>query len=79
MRTFWLEREHDVSGVSGTGKVAEGVEWVRGGSVALRWCAGGPESISIWPNLKDMVAVHGHNGATVVHFYDNGGVGSAGW
>ena len=72
MRTFWLERNEDISGVSGTGKVAEGVEFEVGGSVALRWCAGGPSSISIWSSLKDMSAVHGHDGATVVHFYEKG-------
>jgi len=74
MRTFWLDREVDVSGVSGTGKVAEGVEFA-GGSVVLRWCAGGPASISIWPSFKDMISVHGHDGATVAHWSN----GSDGW
>lgn len=75
MRTFWLDREADISGVSGTGKVAEGVEFERGGSVVLRWCAGGPSSISIWPSLKDMIAVHGHNGSTLIHWNESSGGG----
>jgi len=68
MRTFYLDRQDDISGVSGTGKVAEGVEFETGGSVVLRWCAGGPSSISIWASLEDMVSVHGHDGATVVRW-----------
>jgi hypothetical protein len=36
MRLFSLVRDEDVSGISGTGPIAEGVEFTDG-SVALRW------------------------------------------
>lgn len=68
MKTFWLDRNEDISGVSGTGKIAEGVEFTDGGSVVLRWCAGGPSSISVWASLEDMISVHGHGGATVIRW-----------
>jgi hypothetical protein len=66
-RLFHLVRHHDVSGVSGTGAVAEGVEWSDGG-VALRW-RGRWSATSIWETgLEAVLAVHGHEGATVVRW-----------
>jgi hypothetical protein len=68
MRMFELVRHHDVSGVSGTGIVAEGVVWTDG-AVALRWYGEHP-STEVWSSLDDMLAVHGHEGETIVHFLD---------
>lgn len=67
-QTFELVRFHDVSGVSGTGAVAEGCVFTDG-SVALRWHGPNP-STAIWPNLDSILAVHGHCGATVVRWLD---------
>lgn len=64
MMNFFLVRERDVSGVSGTGVVAEGVVF-RDKTVALRW-RGEPASTAVWADLDAVVAVHGHNGATTV-------------
>jgi hypothetical protein len=66
MRMFELVRHHDVSGVSGTGIVAEGVVWTDG-AVALRWYGEHP-STADWLSLDDLLAVHGHEGDTTVHF-----------
>jgi len=63
LRTFVLERDEDVSGVSGTGTVAEGVEF-EDGIVALRWCVGEHRSTVIWPSLESVKAIHGHDGRT---------------
>lgn len=61
-RRFELHRDHDVSGVSGTGVVADGVEWPDG-SVSIRWRGERP-SIVFWHSLADAEQVHGHGGAT---------------
>lgn len=62
MRTFHLQRDEDVSGVSGTGIVAEGVEF-SDGSVVIRW-AGEHRSTVVWPGIESVEAIHGHGGAT---------------
>jgi len=67
-QTFELVRYEDVSGVSGTGTVAEGCVF-SDGSVALRWHGPNP-STAVWPNLNGILAVHGHAGATVVRWLD---------
>jgi hypothetical protein len=66
-RIFVLERDHDVTGVSGTGVVAEGVAW-SDGSASLRWRVPFP-SVVFWPGgVPVIVSVHGHDGATRVRF-----------
>ncbi|WP_410790976.1 hypothetical protein [Kribbella sp. C-35] len=68
-RRFVLRRAVDVSGVSGTGDVAEGVEW-SDGTVALRW-RGKWATTVVWDyGLDALLAVHGHNGSTVVRWLD---------
>lgn len=64
-RLFELERSEDVSGVSGTGTVAEGIEF-SDGTVALRWIVGEHRSTVIWPSMAAVEAVHGHDGRTSV-------------
>ena len=64
--TFILQRHIDHSGVSGTGVVAEGAEF-SDGSVALRWPGEHP-STATWGDIRDMEAIHGHDGDTVVQY-----------
>jgi len=66
MRTFKLVRHEDVSGVSGTGVVAEGVIF-HDGQVAVSWF-GKHHCVSVWPNIEDVEAIHGHEGRTIVEF-----------
>lgn len=61
-RLFTLERDTDVSGVSGTGTVADGVAWPDG-TVSIRWRGPRP-SIVFWESLEHAEFVHGHQGAT---------------
>jgi hypothetical protein len=69
MRRFLLEREVDVSGVSGTGTVAEGVQFTDGVCV-IRWF-GEYQSTVVWQQGIDAVeAIHGHNGATTIRWVD---------
>ena len=62
MRRFVLERDHDVSGISGTGTVAEGVQFTDG-KVVIRWYGARPSTV-VWESIEHAEAVHGHNGAT---------------
>lgn len=62
MRRFELHRDIDVSGISGTGVVAEGVEF-SDGTCVIRWCTGRASTV-IWSSIADVEAIHGHGGAT---------------
>lgn len=61
-RTFQLQRDTDVSGVSGTGIVADGIVFGDGTTV-LRW-HGEYASTVVWPSFEAAIAVHGHDGKT---------------
>jgi hypothetical protein len=70
MRIFVLERNEDVSGVSGTGVVAEGVEFWDG-SCAMRWREPvGHQSVSFYNHIEDVEFIHGHGGSTTIRFVD---------
>ena len=62
-----LERVVDVTGVSGVGTVAEGVQF-SDGRVALRWIVGEHRSTVTWDSIESVQAVHGHGGATTVRW-----------
>ena len=64
MRTFRLIRTEDVSGVSGTGRVAEGVEF-HDGQVVMSWF-GRHHTIEVSPSIETTMAIHGHDGKTKV-------------
>lgn len=66
-RLFILRRDQDVTGVSGPGDVADGVQWADG-SVVLRWRE--RPSTAVWDSLDLMLSVHGHDGATCVVWAD---------
>jgi len=67
-RRFLLFRHHDVSGKSGTGVVAEGVEFTDG-RAALRWRGEWPSTVA-WDDVELIVGVHGHSGATEIRWID---------
>lgn len=68
MRTFKLRRLDDESGVSGIGIVAEGVEFTHG-DVALSWLTD-HRSWGFYPNVKELMNIHGHHGKTVIEWDD---------
>lgn len=68
MRRFELHRKVDVTGVSGVGIIAEGVEFSRG-KVVLTWLTGTPGT-TFFDSIDNMIAVHGHDGKTVVEWLD---------
>jgi hypothetical protein len=69
MRRFVMERDEDVSGVSGTGIVAEGVVFTDGTTV-LRWVTE-YTSTAIYPSVGELITIHGHGGATRLHWVDD--------
>lgn len=62
-----LLRHEDETGVSGTGIVANVVEFPDGTCIA-HWRSETPSTI-LFPNVKQMSTVHGHGGKTEVVFY----------
>lgn len=68
-RRLRLRRLHDVTGVSGEGVVAEGVQF-SDSRVALRWVVGSARSTVVWDNISEAIAVHGHDGNTVLEWVD---------
>lgn len=69
VRRFVLERSEDVSGVSGTGTVAEGVRF-SDGIVVVRWTSSDHRSTVVWERLESVLAIHGHDGRTIVRWLD---------
>ncbi len=65
-RLFVLRRMEDVSGTSGVGVVAEGVEFTDGTCV-VHWISQ-LHSIEICSNMHTLVAIHGHEGRTIVEY-----------
>lgn len=63
-----LYRTEDPSGVSGTGAVAEIFE-ASDGAVAIRWTGEHP-SWGLWPDMRDLEAIHGHGGKSLVQYLD---------
>ena len=64
MKMFYLKRVEDESGVSGTGRIAQGFIFDNG-KVALTWLSEHP-SITIYDSIGEVSAVHGHGGKTEV-------------
>ena len=64
MKVFWLVRKEDESGISGTGRVAQGFVFDNG-RVALTWLSDHP-SVTVYDNLGEVRAIHGHEGKTEV-------------
>ena len=68
-RRFGLYREVDVSGISGTGMVADGVVFPNGW-VAIGWRGVHP-SLVFWPDLSHVEAINGHGGHTRIVWLDS--------
>jgi len=69
-RCFRLQRDTDVTGVSGTGVVAEGVRF-SDGTVAMRWLTAHRSTV-LWASIEEAEKVHGHDGKTRVVWLDGG-------
>lgn len=69
MRRFYLQRNADVSGVSGTGNVAEGCQF------DTKWCAlvwlSGKAAMAYYPDIETLESIHGHEGSTKIVWVDD--------
>lgn len=69
MRRFYLERNTDISGVSGAGKVCEGCQFDNG------WCAlvwlTEKSSMCYYPDIDTIKQIHGHHGSTNIIWIDD--------
>tara|TARA_B100000963_G_C22126526_1_gene451373 strand:+ start:154 stop:495 length:342 start_codon:yes stop_codon:yes gene_type:complete len=63
-KIFYLNRTEDESGISGTGRIAQGCVFDNG-RVALTWLSEHP-SVTIYDNIGEVRAIHGHSGKTEV-------------
>lgn len=68
MRRFILRRNQDMSGISGTGVVAEGIRFSNGQAV-LHWLTQ-LSSVAVYHSVDVLVQVHGHDGSTVLEWVD---------
>ena len=68
MRIFELHRDVDTSGVSGTGRVAQGIIFDNG-KVALTWLTKFT-SVAVYDSIETAVNVHGHQGNTRFVYLD---------
>jgi hypothetical protein len=63
-----LVRDQDVSGVSGTGVVAEGVEFANG-LVVMAWLSDYP-TVTLYQTIAHTLAIHGHQGKSRIEWLD---------
>lgn len=64
MKIFILQREQDETGISGTGIVAEGIEYDNG-KCAMSWVTK-YSSVAIYDSMSVLEKIHGHGGKTKV-------------
>jgi hypothetical protein len=64
MKIFYLNRTEDESGVSGTGRVAQGFIFDNG-KVCVTWLSEHP-SVTVYDNIGEVRAIHGHQGKTEI-------------
>lgn len=73
---FHLVRDKDTSGISGTGVVAEGIEFTDN-TVVVRWMqndstpAGVSPTTVVHESIESVLALHGHGGTTWVQWMDS--------
>jgi hypothetical protein len=65
---FFLVRDIDHSGTSGTGWVAQGVQFTDGVCV-MRWMTDW-HSTCTYDSIEDLIAIHGHGGDSHVEWID---------
>lgn len=65
VKPFYLLRNEDVSGTSGTGIVCMGAV-LPSGRVVLEWIIANHATIEILNNLEEVTLLHGHEGRSVV-------------
>lgn len=65
-QTFVLRRHRDVSGVSGTGVVADGAIFPDGRTVTRWRDTAGVQQTCVWDDVRHVQKIHGHGGDTAI-------------
>lgn len=65
---FYLNRKVDISGISGTGRVAQGFVFDNG-VVAMTWLSQFT-STAIYQSIEHVEQIHGHAGATEIEWIE---------
>jgi hypothetical protein len=68
LKLFELIRTKDVTGISGTGTVAEGIQF-SSGTCVIQWTTD-INSIGIYASIEHVIHIHGHEGSTIVYWQD---------
>ena len=68
MRRFRLVRKEDETGVSGTGEVAEGIEF-SSGKVVITWLSH-HNAVNFYDSIKTVEEIHGHEGKAQIVWID---------
>lgn len=76
MRRFQLRRLEDETGISGSGIVAEGVEFTSGICV-IAWLTEIRSISAIYENISTLMKLHGHNGKTIIEFFDENDIATS--
>ncbi len=66
MKTFYLDRDEDPTGISGTGRVAEGVIFTDG-RISMRWLTQ-TTSTGCYECIEDVEKLHCHGGSTKIAY-----------
>lgn len=67
-KRFYLQRIEDESGISGIGRVADGVQF-EDGQCIIRWRVW-YKTTSIFNNIEEVNKIHGHDGKTKIVWID---------
>ncbi len=70
MRCFILDRNTDITGISGTGIIAYGVEWEPDGHCDLYWLR--TKTTGQYPSVESVKAIHCYNDNARVVWVDSG-------
>lgn len=68
VRRFVLDRQQDVTGISGTGIILYGVEWYPGGPVDVYWK--GTKTTGQYPSMAVVKSTHCYNNNAQVIYLD---------
>lgn len=68
MKRFYLDRNADLSGVSGKGRIAQGCQFDNGWC-ALTWMTGHC-TLAWYSSIEELIGIHGHGGATTISWHD---------
>ncbi len=63
----YINRKVDTTGVSGTGRVAEFIEYDN--RVIVQWICNGVKSMVIYNNIDELKQINGHGGNSEIIYY----------